>query len=80
MYQIPLSLLFAGGFAAVTLGASRTATDRVLEQCRLKIKRFANGTMRNDPATQDAIGHAEATLHTARPYLISSPRSNVVGF
>ncbi len=72
LYQIPLNLLFAGGFAAVALGTSRTAIDEAINRCRSKIKRFAKKTMLEDPATQGVIGQAEAIWQAAHSYLMST--------
>ena len=69
LYQIPLNLLFAGGFAAVALGTSRTAIDRAIELCKTKIKRFTKDAMHLDNATQDKIGQAEATWQAANAFL-----------
>lgn len=72
LYQIPMNLLFAGGFAAVALGVSRAAIDFAVERCRRKIKRFAQKAMQEDTATQDVIGRAEANWQAARSYLMTA--------
>ena len=72
LYQIPLNLLFAGGFAAVALGTSRTAIDRAIELCKTKIKRFTKVAMHLENATQDKIGQAEATWQAANAFLVNT--------
>ena len=66
LYQIPLNLLFAGGFAAVALGTSRAAIDQAIERCSVKIKHFAKESMRQGSATQDVIGQTEAAWLISR--------------
>ena len=72
LYQIPLNLLFAGGFAAVALGTSRAAIDQAIERCSRKIKGFAKQPMQQESSTRDVIGQAEATWQAARIYLVST--------
>lgn len=72
LYQIPLNLLFAGGFAAVALGTSRAAIDHAITRSQSKIKRFAKEAMQLDSTTQEVIGHAEATWQAARAYLVNT--------
>ena len=69
IYQIPLNLLFAGGFAAVALGVARSAIDFTIERCKTKIRRFERTTMEQGTATQDVIGRAEATWQAASSFL-----------
>jgi alkylation response protein AidB-like acyl-CoA dehydrogenase len=70
LYQIPMNLLFAGGFAAVALGVSRSALDFSIDKLQQKIKRFDQKTMNESQLTQDAIGRAEATWQAAEAYLL----------
>ncbi len=69
LYQIPLNLLFACGFAAVALGVSRAALDFTIEKLQQKIKRFEKTTMSEDLLTQSSIGRSEALWQSAEAYL-----------
>ena len=69
IYQIPMNLLFAAGFAAVALGVSRAALDFAEERLKQKVKRFDKQTMNQDLLTQDAIARAEASWQSADAYL-----------
>lgn len=69
LYQIPLNLLFAGGFASVALGVCEAAMEFSLERTKTKIRRFDQDSMQHDATTQDAIGRAEAILAAADNYL-----------
>ncbi len=69
LYQIPMNLLFAGGFAAVALGVSRAALDFTEERLRKKIKRFDKQAMNQDWITQDQVAKAEALWQSAEAYL-----------
>ncbi|MBC80172.1 MAG: hypothetical protein CMQ33_05005 [Gammaproteobacteria bacterium] len=69
LYQIPLNLLFACGFASVALGVSRAALNFTTERVQNKIKRMYKKTMSEDILTQDQIGKAEALWRSADLYL-----------
>ena len=69
LYQIPLNLLFACGFAAVALGVSRAALDFTIEKLQQKIKRFEKATMSEDLLTQSGVGRSEAQWQSAEAYL-----------
>lgn len=69
LYQIPMNLLFACGFAAIALGISRAALDFTIEKLQSKIKRFDRKTMNDSTLTQDAIGRAEAIWQATEAYL-----------
>ncbi|MAI42710.1 MAG: hypothetical protein ACJ0Q6_04995 [Candidatus Azotimanducaceae bacterium] len=71
LYQIPLNLMFACGFAAVALGISRSALDFAKERVKTKIKRMETKKMSDDLLTQDQIGRAEALWQSANLYLKS---------
>jgi alkylation response protein AidB-like acyl-CoA dehydrogenase len=60
LYQVPMNLLFACGFAAVALGVSRAAIDFAIARTRTKTKRFSKNTMAQDLAVQGELGVAEA--------------------
>ena len=72
LYQIPLNLLFAGGFAAVALGISRAAIDFGVQRSKSKIKRFEKDALQHNQAAQDTIGRAEARWQAANSYLFST--------
>ncbi len=69
LYQIPLNLMFACGFAAVALGISRSALDFAKKRVKTKIKRMETKKMSEDVLTQDQIGRAEALWQSANLYL-----------
>lgn len=69
LYQVPLNLLFACGFAAVALGVARGAIDFAIDRVRSKIKRFDTNAMSEDMLTQDQIGRAEALWQSTNLYL-----------
>jgi len=69
LYQIPLNLQFACGFAAVALGISRSALDFAKNRVKTKIKRMETKKMSEDLLTQDQIGRAEALWQSANVYL-----------
>jgi len=71
-YQIPLNLLFAGGFAAVALGVSRAALNFAITRCQHKVKRFDRETLAANAAVQMQIGETEAQWQSASRYLHST--------
>ncbi len=75
LYQIPMNLLFACGFAGVALGTARSALDLSLQKLGQKIKRFDRKVMSNDVLNQDQVGRAEATWQAADDYLRSQVSS-----
>lgn len=69
LYQIPLNLLFAGGFSAVALGVSRAALDFAEQRLQRKIKRFDKQTMNLSALTQSEIALSEAMWQANEAYL-----------
>lgn len=69
LYQIPMNLLFACGFAAVALGVSRAALDFATKKLQRKIKRFDKKIMSENLLTQDTVGRSEALWLAADAYL-----------
>ena len=69
LYQIPMNLLFACGFAAVALGVSRAAIDFTITKLQKKIKRFDKRAMSENLLTQNTLGKTEALWQAADAYL-----------
>ena len=74
LYQIPRTLLFASGDAAVALGMARTALETFFDLAGAKTPRAVQGLLRDQPLVQSDIGHAEATLRSARAFLTEAVR------
>ena len=69
LYQIPRSLLFASGDAAVALGLARSCLGEFLELAGVKTPRMMQATLRDQPMVQAAIGQSEAQLRSGRAFL-----------
>jgi alkylation response protein AidB-like acyl-CoA dehydrogenase len=69
LYQIPRSLLFASGDAAVALGVARSCLAAFYEVAGTKTPRVMQATLRDQPLIQAAVGHAEAHLRSGRAFL-----------
>jgi alkylation response protein AidB-like acyl-CoA dehydrogenase len=69
LYQIPRSLLFAAGDAAVALGLARSCLDTFFELAGAKTPRAMQATLRDQPLVQAAVGHAEAHLRSGLAFL-----------
>ena len=70
IYVIPMSLLFAAGFATVALGVARSGLDAAIELAA--VKRTDLGLMADSPITQRDIGRAEAVYRSARAFLMEA--------
>jgi alkylation response protein AidB-like acyl-CoA dehydrogenase len=73
-YQIPRSLLFASGDAAVALGIGRSCLDAFLELASAKTPRLMQAMLREQPLVQAAVGHAEAGIRSGRAFLTEAVR------
>jgi alkylation response protein AidB-like acyl-CoA dehydrogenase len=74
LYQIPRTLLFASGDAAVAMGLTRTCLDTFFELAGAKTPRAMSGLLRDQPTVQADVGRAEAHLRSGRALLAESVR------
>jgi alkylation response protein AidB-like acyl-CoA dehydrogenase len=74
LYQIPRTLLFGSGDAALALGMARSCLAAFLELAGAKTPRAMQTTLRDQPLVQAAIGHAEADLRSGRALLTEAVR------
>jgi len=74
LYQIPRSLLFAAGDAAVALGLARSCLATFSELAGAKTPRAMQAMLRDQPLVQGAVGHAEANLRSGRAFLAEAVR------
>jgi len=74
LYQIPRTLLFASGDASVALGVARTCLETFYELAGAKTPRAMPGLLREQPAVQSDVGHAEAHLRSGRAFLAEAVR------
>ena len=68
LYRITTHIVFALGFAAVSLGVARATLDAAVELARGKAS-VGIQAMRENNAVQGAIGRIEGNLRAARAYL-----------
>jgi alkylation response protein AidB-like acyl-CoA dehydrogenase len=68
LYRITTHMVFAMGFAAVSLGVARAMLDAITELARGKTSAGLSA-MRGNHAIQGGIGRMEANLRAARAYL-----------
>ena len=73
-YQIPRSLLFAAGDAAIALGLARSSLAAFFELAGAKKPRAMQTTLRDQPLVQTAVGHSEANLRSGRAFLAEAVR------
>ena len=69
LYQIPRSLLFAAGDAAIALGMARSCLSAFFELAGAKKPRAMQTMLRDQPLVQATIGRAEADLRSGRAFL-----------
>jgi indole-3-acetate monooxygenase len=69
LYEIPRSLLFASGDAAVALGLARSCLSAFFELAGAKTPRAMQAMLRDQPLVQAAVGHSEAHLRSGRAFL-----------
>ncbi len=74
LYQIPRTLVFASGDAAVAVGVARQCLTTFYELAGVKTARAMQGSLREQAMVQADIGLAEATLRAARAFLTESVR------
>lgn len=72
IYVIPLVALFAGGFAAVALGAARGAIDDLIDLASGKTRRGEDRVMRDQGLVQSQVAHAEAHYRSGRAFLLET--------
>jgi alkylation response protein AidB-like acyl-CoA dehydrogenase len=72
LYQIPRSLLFACGDAAIALGLARSCLTEFYELAGAKKPRQMQETLRDQSLVQAAVGRSEAQLRAARALLIEA--------
>jgi len=74
LYQIPRTLLFGSGDAAVALGVARSCLAAFFELAGAKTPRAMQATLRDQPMIQAAVGRAEADLRSGRAFLAEAVR------
>jgi alkylation response protein AidB-like acyl-CoA dehydrogenase len=74
LFQIPRTLLFGSGDAAVALGVARSCLAEFFELAGAKTPRAMQATLRDQPMVQAAIGRAEADLRSGRAFLTEAVR------
>ena len=74
LYQIPRTLLFASGDAAVAFGMARSCLEAFFELAGAKTPRAMPGLLREQSMTQVDVGHAEADLRSGRAFLTEAVR------
>jgi alkylation response protein AidB-like acyl-CoA dehydrogenase len=74
LYQIPRTLVFASGDAAVALGTARACLTTFYELAGAKTPRAMPGLLRDQPLVQADMGHAEAYLRSGRALLTETVR------
>lgn len=72
LYQIPRTLKFASGDAAVALGMARSSLDAFIELAGSKTPRYVQGLLRDQPLTAFTVGQAEAALRSGRAFLMEA--------
>ena len=69
LYQIPRTLMFASGDAAVALGMARACLSVFLELAATKTPRAVEGLLRDQPMVQADVGRADANLRAGHGLL-----------
>jgi indole-3-acetate monooxygenase len=72
LYAFPMLASFAVAKGAVALGIARHAIDAFKEIARSKVPATRTNTLRERPAAQIDLAHAEALVHSARAFLYQS--------
>lgn len=71
-YKIPQTLVFAAGDGAVALAVARSCLDAFFELAGAKAPRHLTGMLRDQSISQFAVGQSEATLRSARAFLMEA--------
>ncbi|WP_213773805.1 acyl-CoA dehydrogenase family protein [Bradyrhizobium sp. dw_78] len=71
LYQLPTHIVFAMGFASVSLGVARATLDAAIELARGKAS-VGIKAMRENNAVQGLIGRIEGDLRAAHAYLFAT--------
>ena len=72
LYQIPRTLVFASGDAAVALGTARSCLAAFVELATTKTPRAMDLLLRDQVTVQSEVGHAEAHLRSGRAFLVET--------
>ena len=72
LYRFLSSMMYASGFAGVSLGMARGALDAFIVLARDKIPRAARNTLRENNVIQAEVAQAQAKLGSARAYLLET--------
>lgn len=75
LYQIPRTLMFASGDAAVALGTARACLSVFIELAGTKTPRATEGLLRDQPMVQADVGHADASLRAGHGLLTETVRT-----
>src|SRR5262245_9422808 len=74
LYQIPRTLLFGSGDAAVALGVARSCLAAFFELAGAKTPRAMQATLRDQSMIQATVGQSEANLRSGRAFLTEAVR------
>jgi alkylation response protein AidB-like acyl-CoA dehydrogenase len=69
LYQIPRTLVFASGDAAVALGTARSCLATFVELATTKTPRAMDVLLRDQVMVQNEVGRAEAAVRSGRAFL-----------
>jgi alkylation response protein AidB-like acyl-CoA dehydrogenase len=69
LYRFTSSMMYATGFAGVSLGVARGALDAFIELARDKIPRGQRQTLRENNVIQSQVAQSEARLASSRAFL-----------
>jgi alkylation response protein AidB-like acyl-CoA dehydrogenase len=72
LYQIPRTLIFGSGDAAVALGLARTCLETFYELAGAKAPRGMTALLRDQAMVQANLGLAEAQLRSGRAFLVEA--------
>ena len=72
LYCFPSGSLYASGFAFVSLGIARALLDALIDLAASKTPRGGKRPLREGGVTQSMLAQADARLHAARAYVLST--------